>query len=166
MRLHQPLTPLVSLVASILPVSSAKTYCTYGQVCWPSAQEWSSFNTSVSGRLISILPPAAVCHGDLYNESSCGTAQTNWTVGRWRADQPGASQETNWENGDNRCYIDSPREDVCEQGLVPVIGVAAETVDDIQERPICRKQEFVHSRKEYWPRLVSLGTITLLQCSS
>jgi hypothetical protein len=110
----------------------ARTYCTYGQACWPSTEEWSTFNNTVSGRLISPLPPAYVCHGDRYDETLCNVAKTNWTMGPWRSNQPGAYQETNWENGDSRCFIDTPREDVCEQGLVPVVGVAAESVTDIQ----------------------------------
>jgi hypothetical protein len=124
---------ITAFLTSFFAISArARIYCTYGQSCLPSAQERSSFNNTVGGRLISPLPPAYVCHGDRYDENLCNVAKTNWTVGPWRADQPGAFQVTNWENGNSRCFIDAPREDVCQQGLVPVIGVAAESVLDIQ----------------------------------
>ena len=124
-----------TVVLSSLLVHSTRTrtYCTFGQTCWPSDREWSALNTTVSGRLISIYPPAAACHGDHYNETLCSDARTNWTTGSWRANQPGASQQTNWENGDGRCFVDTACEDVCEQGIVPVIGVAVESVGDIQK---------------------------------
>jgi len=132
MLLNNP--PTTILLSSLLFLSAhARTYCMFGQTCWPSDREWAAFNATVSGRLITIVPPAAVCHGARYNESLCSAARANWTVGPWRADQPGASQETNWENGNSRCFIDTPREDVCEQGLVPVIGVAAENTQHIQK---------------------------------
>jgi hypothetical protein len=124
--------PRLTVIVLCPILVSARKYCTYGQSCWPSANTWSAFNSSVSGRLISITPPAAVCHGGLYNESSCAIARANWNVGYWRADQPGASQNTNWENGESRCFINEPRETLCEQGRVPVLGVAAENVTDIQ----------------------------------
>jgi len=124
---------ILIFVLAQLTLAQARAYCTFGQSCWPSSSSWASFNSSITGQLLSIDPPAAVCHGERYNKSACNIAQANWTNARWRADQSGASQQTNWENGDSRCFIDSPLKGACEQGLVPVVGVAAESADHIQK---------------------------------
>jgi hypothetical protein len=113
--------------------NAAKHRCTYGESCWPSNSTWASFNASISGRLIRALPPAAPCHTDHYNASLCAIATANWTNGYWRADQPGAMEATQWEDGDQQCYIDSPKTAPCQQGLVPVLVADTRNVQDIQK---------------------------------
>ncbi|KAH9478073.1 putative FAD-linked oxidoreductase [Psilocybe cubensis] len=61
-----------------------------------------------------------------------------YTNGTWRADTPGAMQNTNFEafifsNGTvDACYLDASLGFPCLQGSIPPIGVDARTVSDVQ----------------------------------
>ncbi|TFK66366.1 hypothetical protein BDN72DRAFT_726249, partial [Pluteus cervinus] len=50
-----------------------------GDECWPNANEWVTFNSSISCRLVRSFPSAAVCHALEYNGEVCHVAQTEWT---------------------------------------------------------------------------------------
>jgi hypothetical protein len=64
--------------------------------------------------------------------------QTNQFDGNWRADQSGALQYPNFEsfifnNGSiSACYMNTTLGVPCQQGSVPVTGVDARSVSDIQ----------------------------------
>ncbi|KAJ7350517.1 hypothetical protein DFH08DRAFT_861660 [Mycena albidolilacea] len=113
----------------------ASTYCTALDACWPSTQVWASLNTSVNGYLISTRPPAAPCHvlDPLFDEETCAAVNASWTSMFFRADQPGATQDTYWENGNASCYIDFQLDTPCEQGLVPAIVLDAHSLEDVQK---------------------------------
>ncbi|RHZ62522.1 hypothetical protein CDV55_106473 [Aspergillus turcosus] len=108
--------------------------CAYGDDCWPDAQAWSDFNTTVGGRLIRSFPSAAVCHTERYNANQCNIARQSWLDSFWRTNQTGAYSATVWEMGNTgQCFIDTPVSALCDQGLVPYYSVQAESVDDIQK---------------------------------
>lgn len=48
-----------------------------GSPDWPSGSSWSALNSSLSGRLLQLAPPGAVCHPDqpTYNAAICLTVQ-------------------------------------------------------------------------------------------
>jgi hypothetical protein len=62
----------------------------------------------------------------------------NWYDGNWRSSIPGSMEGTNFEtfmfrNGTiDACYLNTTITGVCGQGSVPVIGVDARSVEDIQ----------------------------------
>ena len=62
----------------------------------------------------------------------------NWEGGIWRSSMPGSMESPNFEtfmfqNGTiDACYHNTTIVGICGQGSVPVIGVDARTVDDIQ----------------------------------
>ncbi|KAL1956572.1 hypothetical protein VTO42DRAFT_7043 [Malbranchea cinnamomea] len=91
--------------------------CAYGDPCWPSDHVWQSFNSSISGRLIRTFPSAAVCHDETYDVDLCMVAKEEWGNSFWRTNQTGAYTAIAWELGDGQCFIDSPREAPCDQGL-------------------------------------------------
>ncbi|KAJ6497792.1 hypothetical protein C8R45DRAFT_984262 [Mycena sanguinolenta] len=125
---------LLWLSLSLCP-ALAFAYCTALDTCWPSTQLWTSLNISVEGRLIATRPPAAPCHvlDPLFNENTCASVNASWTNTFFRADQPGASQDTYWENGNSSCYIDFNLTTPCEQGLVPVMVLDAHSLADVQK---------------------------------
>ncbi|KAJ5667199.1 hypothetical protein N7507_003063 [Penicillium longicatenatum] len=53
--------------------------CIPNDSCWPSMNEWSKFNATVSGRLIKTVPLAAPCHYPTYNSTECQCLQDQWT---------------------------------------------------------------------------------------
>ena len=118
--------------------SSSGCLCTYGQSCWPSASTFSQLQSQVSQPLVYPLPSASACYPPSDPSGNCTAVHTNWTDGNWRSSMPGAMEAPNFEtftfqNGTvNACYLNATITGTCEQGNVPVIGVDARSVEDIQ----------------------------------
>ncbi|GAP87073.1 putative isoamyl alcohol oxidase [Rosellinia necatrix] len=85
-------TPLVALAwlpwAAATPCSACK--CTPSMNCWPTAQQWTDFNTSVSGKLIRTAPVMLPCYGgpDYDSETCQQLDSTLWWDPKWQAQQP------------------------------------------------------------------------------
>ncbi|KDQ07936.1 hypothetical protein BOTBODRAFT_192090 [Botryobasidium botryosum FD-172 SS1] len=107
-------------------------HCLAGDPCWPSDASWAKLNSTLSRNLVRSLPPAAPCHVPYYNATACAAVRANWSSASWRSDQPGAYQDTAWENGDEPCYIDGAQNVTCQQGLVPYYTAVVQSVQDIQ----------------------------------
>ncbi|TDZ39238.1 FAD-linked oxidoreductase apf9 [Colletotrichum spinosum] len=56
--------------------------------CWPAPKEWGRFNSSVNGRLIRSVPPAAPCYGPARDASACEAVTKDWTSSTFHASQP------------------------------------------------------------------------------
>lgn len=73
-------------VASLLVGSTAASQgvqaapCRYlpGDQGWPSVEQWSQLNASVSGRLIATVPGGHVCHDPTYDAAACAALQQAW----------------------------------------------------------------------------------------
>ncbi|XP_002987070.2 uncharacterized FAD-linked oxidoreductase ARB_02478 [Selaginella moellendorffii] len=121
---------LLSFVPGILsvkePQNSSCRCLAFDHDCWPSSRVWNSFNTSVEGRLIRVLPPAAPCHDPFFDEQGCKEVQESWELEFWRTSHPGALYASNFESlGDqHRCSLASNRSSTCFQGAVPVYAVS------------------------------------------
>ncbi|KIJ61684.1 hypothetical protein HYDPIDRAFT_115467 [Hydnomerulius pinastri MD-312] len=106
--------------------------------CWPSSAAFAELERNLSSPLIYPVPPASACYPVSSPSGNCSDVQENWSDGLWRADQPGAMQEPNfetyiWQNGTaSACYQNVSIGLSCEQGSVPVVGVDAREVGDIQ----------------------------------
>lgn len=124
---------LQAIAAPQFELSSARrNRCTAHDSCWPSAAAWESFNSSISGRLITSHPSAAVCHNPTYDAAACQEARSHWTDSAWRTSQVGAYSAMLWELGDAMCFPNASQEQPCEQGLVAAFSVNASSVEDIQ----------------------------------
>ncbi|PPQ90234.1 hypothetical protein CVT25_012993 [Psilocybe cyanescens] len=120
--------------------------CLYGQDCWPSKNAFASLSIQLTRPLLYPQPPASRCYVEaqpLLQKSAFGTDNCSdiihqYTNGTWRADEPGAMQNTNFEtfllsNGTiEACYLDVTLGSPCLQGSIPPVGVDARTVTDIQ----------------------------------
>ncbi|XP_002981361.2 uncharacterized FAD-linked oxidoreductase ARB_02478 [Selaginella moellendorffii] len=130
----------IAILALILLVADARSsldhdcLCTaFQSSCWPDPSAWDTFNSSIDGRLIEVLPPAAPCHESHFDEQACQIVREKWSSPFWRSDQPGAMQASNWEaSGDQSCLISSPRNSSCSQGSVPVYAVNVSTPSHVQ----------------------------------
>ncbi|KAL5464146.1 hypothetical protein EMCRGX_G033115 [Ephydatia muelleri] len=109
---------------------SPSSYCQPAEPCWPSPQEWQSFNMSVKGRLISVQPEGTPCYTEGPTSPACVAIVGNWTNPYWRSAQPGAMQDPIWEEDDegNSCFNSMQP---CAQGRVPPYAVAVQEVADI-----------------------------------
>lgn len=118
--------------------SNSRCRCIYGSSCWPSEQEFTTLSSGLSQPLIRPVPPASACYPPSNPSGNCSIATTLWRDSLWRADQPGAYENTNFEtymfkNGSvSGCYINTTLGLPCEQGSVPPIGVDARTTEDVQ----------------------------------
>lgn len=54
--------------------------CMPGDACWPNKEEWATLNASLSGRLITTVPLAHVCHDPTFNAKACTALQAVWTL--------------------------------------------------------------------------------------
>jgi hypothetical protein len=106
--------------------------CKSGEPCWPSIQEWNTFNSSISGHLLATYPSASPCHSKHYDAALCKTVQQNWTNSFWRTSQPGAYSAVLWELGEDKCFINTTIDALCGQGRVAEYSVEAHGVGDIQ----------------------------------
>lgn len=61
-------------------LSSSQCHVLPSDSDWPSTSTWSSFNTTVNGRLIATVPIGSPCHDPNYDEAACAALQSNWTV--------------------------------------------------------------------------------------
>ncbi|OCK98398.1 FAD binding domain-containing protein [Cenococcum geophilum 1.58] len=68
--------------------------------CWPSATEWSTFNNTISGRLVRGVPPASVCYPTEpnYNETDCNYVRSQWFNSTFHADDPISIDYPIWAN--------------------------------------------------------------------
>ncbi|KAN0101201.1 hypothetical protein V8E55_001185 [Tylopilus felleus] len=134
-----PALPLLALARSMTALaSSSGCLCTYGQSCWPSTSKFAQLQSQVSQPLIHPLPSASACYPSSHPSGNCTAVIDNWTDGNWRASIPGAMEAPNFEtftfpNGTiDACYRNITIAGTCGQGSVPVIGVDARSVEDIQ----------------------------------
>jgi hypothetical protein len=111
--------------------------CLYGQKCWPSASDFSGLESQLSQPLIHPLPTASPCYPLSNPSGNCTDVQINGVKSSWRADRPGSLDMANFEtfifkNGSiSACYLNTSL-GPCEQGNVPVVGVDARSVGDVQ----------------------------------
>jgi hypothetical protein len=126
----------LSWLVSVTLGSSCR--CLYGQKCWPSASDFSTLESQISQPLIYPKPPASACYPVSSPSGNCTDFQVNQFDGNWRANQSGSQQFPNFEsyifnNGSiSACYLNTTLGVPCQQGSVPIIGVDARSVGDIQ----------------------------------
>ncbi|KAI6038830.1 hypothetical protein EDC04DRAFT_2569206 [Pisolithus marmoratus] len=112
--------------------------CTYGQPCWPTADQFAELEFQVSQPLIYPVPSASACYPVTNPSGNCTQVVQNWLNGNWRSSMPGSMEAPNFEtfifkNGTiSACYLNTTLGAPCEQGNVPVIGVDARNPQDIQ----------------------------------
>ena len=72
-----------------------------GDPDWPAPSTWAAFNSSISGRLLAPLPPAAVCYhstGAPADPSVCSTVTGRWFESAYHANDPVSVAWPNWED--------------------------------------------------------------------
>jgi len=129
---------LLWLTSCTFSLPSSRCRCIYGQSCWPSASDFSTLASQVSQPLIQPVPPASACYPASNPSGNCTDFQDNQFDGNWRSNQSGSMQSPNFEsfifdNGSiSACYANTSLGVPCMQGSVPIIGVDARAVGDIQ----------------------------------
>jgi len=110
--------------------------------CWPSKADWASLNRTLSGALITGVPPGSVCYPDQpnFNEDACATIRSQWFNSTWHAGNPISIDYPIWVN--NSCNpifpngtsvtgdINAGRKG-CSIGNYPAYAVKAESPEQI-----------------------------------
>lgn len=86
-QMAQGLASVAVLVLVLHPVALVCTAeqqqqhcrCFPGETCWPSQDDWRSFNRSVDGGLVATVPLGHVCHDPDYEEEACRELRGRWT---------------------------------------------------------------------------------------
>jgi hypothetical protein len=92
---------LSSISSSVAAQSTPKTCKTTPKdASWPNISEWNTLNTTLSGRLIHPLPPAAACHPtfDTFNNTTCAAINASWSDFPFHQNNP---ISTAWNNMNN-----------------------------------------------------------------
>jgi len=112
--------------------------CLFGERCWPKESDFSALASQVSQPLLHPVPPESACYPASNPSGNCAEVNNKTSNGPWRSDQPGSMQTPSFEtftfsNGTiSACYLNASMGFPCEQGSVPVIGVDARSVGDVQ----------------------------------
>ncbi|KAI0360734.1 FAD-binding domain-containing protein [Trametes cingulata] len=134
------LTTVLSVVSLFVPCNLTAD-AIYGDSCWPSADDFAQLSSELSGPLIQPHPLAQPCYLNFSSEDThaCSDVLEHWEDGWWRSGHPGAMQAPNFEtyvtvdDDVQACFLNpSLAKGQCEQGSVPVVGVEARSVADIQ----------------------------------
>ncbi|KAG6853994.1 hypothetical protein C0991_011651 [Blastosporella zonata] len=101
-----------------------------GSAGYPTDVQWADLNSTLSGRLASVIPSAQFCK-DLPG-GACTNAQ--WSSAVFRNEIPGAMNQVNFESDwdstpPSLCLRDGT---TCGQGNTPLFAVLAESTSDIQ----------------------------------
>ncbi|KAF8527010.1 FAD-binding domain-containing protein [Hysterangium stoloniferum] len=119
---------LILLLAIVSGRSASQCFTQPGDPRFPTAAELASFNATIDGRLMTVVPSAGFC------QSLGGCSDAEWSDGNFRNEIIGAMLQYNWEQD----YTSSPpslclrNSTICGQGNVPILGVNATTVEHIQ----------------------------------
>ncbi|KAI2907944.1 CAZyme family AA7 [Aspergillus niger] len=117
--------------------------CSPSDPCWPSTDQWTSLNQTVSGRLIRAVPAASVCYPNEpnYNPAACTSVLGNWTTSKFHASDPVSVDDPVWSNNScNPIYPDGTsitgnvhaEQEGCSIGNYPVYVINATDASHIQ----------------------------------
>lgn len=74
------------------------------------------------------------CHDPHFNAAKCESVLVNSSASYLRENNPGSMQFDQWEDeGNQQCTIQAPRSASCSQGRVSVLGIQAESIEDVQK---------------------------------
>src|ERR1700722_11339022 len=112
--------------------------CLSSDPCWPDDYAFERLASKLSQPLVRPSPPESACYPVSHPSGNCSEVTQNNLNGIWRATKPGSMQNPNYESyffpnlTISACYLNTKLGALCEQGSVPVIGVDARTVSDVQ----------------------------------
>ncbi|KAF4122232.1 FAD/FMN-containing dehydrogenase [Geosmithia morbida] len=125
-----------AIAVSIQPRDTSSCKCLPQDDCWPSAEEWSKFNSTVGGRLVATVPLGSPCHGDTYDEALCTELQDEWLYSSVHAPFHSVNSSSSvmaplFANAS--CDPFTSRSTPCTLGNYVVYSVAVSSSDDIRK---------------------------------
>jgi len=117
--------------------SSFNYTCLPAEPCWPTSQNWETFNQTINGRLRLTVPWASPCYDNL--TAQCHEVTDHYVNGNARSAQYGSMEFLDWETcGQSSCMLNSmaPKSPVhgsCTLGRLSSYHVEAQSVNDVKE---------------------------------
>ncbi|KAK8093580.1 FAD binding domain-containing protein [Apiospora hydei] len=105
-------------------------YCMPGDACWPSADTWSTLNSTVSGRLVATVPIGSPCHDPTYDAEACAALQNGWSLPQTHI--PSSSSVMHPFFANQSCDPFTPRSQPCLLGNYAAYAVNVTGKEDIQ----------------------------------
>jgi hypothetical protein len=107
--------------------------CYPTDACWPTAEEWAAFNTTVGGRLVATVPIASVCHYDIftdYDAEACAALLDVWDYPQTHDGSSSSPMAQFFAN--NSCNPYTPPSDPCVVGALVQysVNVSAASLDE------------------------------------
>ncbi|KAI8629042.1 FAD/FMN-containing isoamyl alcohol oxidase MreA [Xylariaceae sp. FL1651] len=120
-------------LAALVPIVAASEDCRCfpGDACWPTEETWSSFNSSVGGKLIRTVPIGSVCHDPQYDEEACEAVKARWMDPDIHIESSHSVQAGLFAHAS--CDPLAPREAPCVIGSYVQYSVSVESADDISK---------------------------------
>ncbi|PYI08007.1 FAD-binding domain-containing protein [Aspergillus sclerotiicarbonarius CBS 121057] len=112
--------------------SSSSCRCFPGDTCWPSPEEWTALNVSLSGNLLAIDPIGSVCHTNTasHDNEKCATLQKQWSKPATHYDTPSSPMAPWWSNAS--CSPFSAPDSPCTVGPLVRYAVNVTSAADVQ----------------------------------
>lgn len=99
----------LTLLLLLATITTARSVCkaVLGSSSWPDSAAWASLNETVGGRLLSVVPPGAVCHASQpsFNEAACKEVASKWPDEFFHAADPVSVE---WNNFNNDSCLPEP----------------------------------------------------------
>ncbi|KAK7978485.1 FAD binding domain-containing protein [Apiospora saccharicola] len=105
-------------------------YCMPGDACWPSADTWSTLNSTVSGRLVATVPIGSPCHDPTYDADACAALQSGWQLPQTHL--PSSSSVMHPFFANQSCDPFTPRSQPCLLGNYAAYAVNVTGKEDVQ----------------------------------
>ncbi|KAI1641131.1 isoamyl alcohol oxidase [Biscogniauxia mediterranea] len=105
--------------------------CFPGDACWPSEETWSSFNSTVGGKLIKTVPIGSVCHDPQYDEEACEALKAVWLDPEVHIESSHSVQSALFANAS--CDPLAPREAPCVIGTYVQYAVNVSNANEISK---------------------------------
>src|SRR3569833_2695771 len=103
-----------------------------GDACWPTLEEWSAFNHSISGRLLRNTPVAAPCYplSSHSTSAACKDVVANFNNSAFQGDRASGHALPYWGQ-QVRCDVPGGNTTTCALGDEPVSAFRAASTDDV-----------------------------------
>lgn len=116
-------------------VNPARCKAFPGDADWPSLERWTAFNTTLEGKLVKGLPPAATCYNSTpyFDQTKCAATRRGWSSSLFTGEDP-VMPNSAWPNG-NTCPLPPAQGSnpyTCNITGYPAYVVNATTVKHVQ----------------------------------
>ncbi|CAG9954859.1 unnamed protein product [Clonostachys rosea f. rosea IK726] len=138
--------------------------CMPGDSCWPTTNEWNTFNATVGGNLIATVPIGSPCHDPTYDEAACTALQNSWTSPMTHLYHPSSFMQNYFTN--RSCDPFTDRATPCELGNYVSFAVAVQNKQHVVSTVKFAREHNIrlvvkHTGHDYFGRSTGAGGLSI-----